>query len=103
MEDLHVMSEEKRRRIFDMLNAYEGTEEDIYKKKLEKERERIAAKRKIVVNTVIDLIEKYEDYDININKFHKTAILRKPIEVNYYLVFREECEGLGYTCGVEEK
>ena len=72
MEDLHVMSEEKRRRIFDMLNAYEGTEEDIYKKKLEKERKRIAAKRKIVVNTVIDLIEKYEDYDININKFHKT-------------------------------
>ena len=103
MEDLHVMSEKKRRRIFDMLKAYEGTEEDIYKKKLEKERERIAAKRKIVVNTVIDLIEKYEDYDININKFHKTAILRKPIEVNYYLVFREECEGLGYTCGVEEK
>ena len=103
MEDLHVMSEEKRRRIFDMLNAYEGTEEDIYKKKLEKERKRIAAKRKIVVNTVIDLIEKYEDYDININKFHKTAILREPIEVNYYLVFREECEGLGYTCGVEEK
>ena len=103
MEDLHVMSEEKRRRIFDMLKAYEETEEDIYKKKLEKERERIAAKRKIVVNTVIDLIEKYEDYDININKFHKTAILRKPIEVNYYLVFREECEGLGYTCGVEEK
>ena len=103
MEDLHVMSEEKRRRIFDMLKAYEETEEDIYKKKLEKERERIAAERKIVVNTVFDLREKYEDYDININKFHKTAILRKPIEVNYYLVFREECEGLGYTCGVEEK
>ena len=103
MEDLHVMSEEKRRRIFDMLKAYEGTEEDIYKKKLEKERERIAAKRKIVVKTVFDLREKYDDYDIDIDGFYKTAILRKPIEVKYYMVFRAECERLGYKCGVEEK
>ena len=103
MEDLHVMSEEKRRRIFEGLRVCEENAEEAYKRKLEKEKERIAAKRKIIVNTVFDLREKYEDYDININKFHKTAILRKPIEVNYYLVFREECEGLGYTCGVEEK
>ena len=102
MEDLHVMSEEKRRRIFDMLKAYEGTEEDIYKKKLEKERERIAAKRKIVVKTVFDLREKYDDYNININGFYKTAILKKPIDVKYYIVFRAECERLGYKCGVEE-
>ena len=101
MEDLHVMSEEKRRRIFEGLRAYEENAEETYKRKLEKER--IAAKRKIIVNTVFDLREKYEDYDINIDGFYKTAILRKPIEVKYYMVFRAECERLGYKCGVKEK
>ena len=103
MEDLHVMSEEKRRRIFEGLRAYEEDAEEAYKRKLEKEKERIAAKRKIVVKTVFDLREKYEDYDINIDGFYKTAILRKPIEVKYYTVFRAECERLGYKCGVKEK
>lgn len=103
MEDLHVMSEEKRRRIFEGLRAYEENGEEAYKRKLEKEKERIAAKRKIIVNTVFDLREKYEDYDINIDGFYKTAILRKPIEVKYYTVFRAECERLGYKCGVKEK
>lgn len=103
MEDLHVMSEEKRRRIFEGLRVYEENAEEAYKRKLEKEKERIAAKRKIVVKTVFDLREKYEDYDINIDGFYKTAILRKPIEVKYYMVFRAECERLGYKCGVEEK
>lgn len=102
-ENLHVMSEEKRRKIFEGLKICEENDEELYKRKLEKEKERIAAKRKIIVKTIYDLKEKYEYYDININVFYKTAILRKPIEVNYYLVFREECEGLGYTCGVEEK
>lgn len=103
MEDLHVMSEEKRRRIFEGLRAYEENAEEAYKRKLEKEKERIAAKRKIVVKTVFDLREKYDDYDINIDGFYKTAILRKPIEVKYYTVFRAECERLGYKCGVKEK
>ena len=103
MEDLHVMSEEKRHRIFEGLRAYEENAEEAYKRKLEKEKERIAAKRKIVVKTVFDLREKYEDYDINIDGFYKTAILRKPIEVKYYMVFRAECERLGYKCGVKEK
>ena len=103
MEDLHVMSEEKRRKIFEGLRAYEENAEEAYKRKLEKEKERIAAKRKIVVKTVFDLREKYEDYDINIDGFYKTAILRKPIEVKYYTVFRAECERLGYKCGVKEK
>ena len=103
MEDLHVMSEEKRRRIFEGLRAYEENAEEAYKRKLEKEKERIAAKRKIVVKTVFDLREKYEDYDINIDGFYKTAILRKPIEVKYYTIFRAECERLGYKCGVKEK
>ena len=103
MENLHVMSEEKRRRIFEGLRAYEENAEEAYKRKLEKEKERIAAKRKIVVKTVFDLREKYEDYDINIDGFYKTAILRKPIEVKYYMVFGAECERLGYKCGVEEK
>ena len=103
MEDLHVMSEEKRHRIFEGLRAYEENAEEAYKRKLEKEKERIAAKRKIVVKTVFDLREKYEDYDINIDGFYKTAILRKPIEVKYYTVFRAECERLGYKCGVKEK
>ena len=103
MEDLHVMSEEKRRRIFEGLRAYEENAEDAYKRKLEKEKERIAAKRKIVVKTVFDLREKYDDYDIDIDGFYKTAILRKPIEVKYYTVFRAECERLGYKCGVKEK
>lgn len=103
MEDLHVMSEEKRRRIFEGLRAYEENAEEAYKRKLEKEKERIAAKRKIVVKTVFDLREKYDDYDINIDGFYKTAILRKPIEVKYYMVFRAECERLGYKCGVKEK
>ena len=103
MEDLHVMSEEKRHRIFEELRAYEENAEEAYKRKLEKEKERIAAKRKIVVKTVFDLREKYDDYDINIDGFYKTAILRKPIEVKYYTVFRAECERLGYKCGVKEK
>ena len=103
MEDLHVMSEEKRRKIFEGLRAYEENAEEAYKRKLEKEKERSAAKRKIVVKTVFDLREKYEDYDINIDGFYKTAILRKPIEVKYYTVFRAECERLGYKCGVKEK
>ena len=103
MEDLHVMSEEKRHRIFEEIRVYEENAEEAYKRKLEKEKERIAAKRKIVVKTVFDLREKYEDYDINIDGFYKTAILRKPIEVKYYTVFRAECERLGYKCGVKEK
>ena len=103
MEDLHVMSEEKRRRIFEGLRAYEENAEEAYKRKLEEEKERIAAKRKIIVNTVFDLREKYDDYDIDIDGFYKTAILRKPIEVKYYTVFRAECERLGYKCGVKEK
>ena len=103
MEDLHVMSEEKRRRIFEEIRVCEENAEEAYKRKLEKEKERIAAKRKIVVKTVFDLREKYEDYDINIDGFYKTAILRKPIEVKYYMVFRAECERLGYKCGVKEK
>ena len=103
MEDLHVMSEEKRRKIFEGLRAYEENAEEAYKRKLEKEKERIAAKRKIVVKTVFDLREKYDDYDIDIDGFYKTAILRKPIEVKYYTVFRAECERLGYKCGLKEK
>lgn len=103
MEDLHVMSEEKRRKIFEEIRVCEENAEEAYKRKLEKEKERIAAKRKIVVKTVFDLREKYEDYDINIDGFYKTAILRKPIEVKYYTVFRAECDRLGYKCGVEEK
>ena len=102
MENLHVMSEEKRRRIFEGLRDCEKNAEEEYKRKIEKEKERIAAKRKIVVNTVFDLREKYEDYNININGFYKTAILKKPIDVKYYIVFRAECEKLGYKCGVEE-
>lgn len=102
MENLHVMSEEKRRRIFEGLRDCEKNAEEAYKRKIEKEKERIAAKRKIVVNTVFDLREKYEDYNININGFYKTAILKKPIDVKYYIVFRAECERLGYKCGVEE-
>ena len=102
MENLHVMSEEKRRRIFEGLRDCEKNAEEEYKRKLEKEKERIAVKRKIVVNTVFDLREKYEDYNININGFYKTAILKKPIDVKYYIVFRAECERLGYKCGVEE-
>ena len=103
MEDLHVMSEEKRHRIFEGLRTYEENAEEAYKRKLEEEKERIAAKRKIIVNTVFDLREKYDDYDIDIDGFYKTAILRKPIEVKYYTVFRAECEKLGYKCGVKEK
>ena len=103
MEDLHVMSEEKRHRIFEEIRVYEENAEEAYIRKLKKEKARIAAKRKIVVKTVFDLREKYDDYDINIDGFYKTAILRKPIEVKYYMVFRAECERLGYECGVEEK
>ena len=103
MEDLHVMSEEKRHRIFEEIRVYEENAEEAYIRKLKKEKERIAAKRKIVVKTVFDLREKYDDYDINIDGFYKTAILRKPIEVKYYMIFRAECERLGYKCGVEEK
>ena len=47
MEDLHVMSEEKRHRIFEGLRVYEKNAEEEHKRKLEKEKERITAKRKI--------------------------------------------------------
>ena len=47
MEDLHVMSEEKRHRIFEEIRVYEENAEEAYIRKLKKEKERIAAKRKI--------------------------------------------------------
>lgn len=81
--------------------------EDAYEEKRRRELqlkyEREKAKQKIIVKTVFDLTEKYEDYDIQVDGFRKIAKLRKAMEVKYLPRFRYDCEILGLTCEIEAR
>lgn len=98
------MEESKREalinRIFYLLN---DEEEELKNKKcreLQLKREKEARKRKIVVKTIFDLTEKYEDYDIKVNICKKIITLRKPLEVKYLAQFRYDCNYLGFKCEI---
>ena len=85
-----------RNRMFYLLN---NEEEELKKKKLRELQlkcEKEARKRKIVVKTIFDLTEKYEDYDVKVDSCEKIITLRKPLEVKYLAQFRYECNYLGF-------
>lgn len=67
---------------------------------LQLKREEEARKRKIVVKTIFDLTEKYEDYDVKVDSCEKIITLRKPLEVKYLAQFRYECNYLGFKCEI---
>ena len=98
------MGEAKREalhnRMFYLLNDEEEKLKE--KKRIESQlkREEEARKRKIVVKTIFDLTEKYEDYDVNVNACEKIITLRKPLEVKYLAQFRYECNYLGFKCEI---
>ena len=70
------------------------------RRELQLKREEEARKRKIVVKTIFDLTEKYEDYDVKVDSCEKIIILRKPLEVKYLAQFRYECNYLGFKCEI---
>ena len=94
------MEEDKRKalhnRIFYLLNDEEEELKEKKRRELELKREEEARKRKIVVKTIFDLTEKYEDYDVKVDAFEKIITLRKPLEVKYLAQFRYECNYLGF-------
>lgn len=94
------MEESKREalynRIFNLLNDEEEELKDKKRRELQLKREKEARKRKIVVKTIFDLTEKYEDYDIKVNICKKIITLRKPLEVKYLAQFRHDCNYLGF-------
>ena len=98
------MDESKREawhnRMFYLLN---DEEEELKEKKcreLQLKREKEARKIKIVVKTIFDLTEKYEDYDVKVDSCEKIITLRKPLEVKYLAQFRYECNYLGFKCEI---
>ena len=78
----------------------ETKRKDKKRRELQLKREEEARKRKIVVKTVFDLTEKYEDYDIQVDACSKIITLRKPLEVKYLAQFRYECNYLGFKCEI---
>lgn len=98
------MEESKREalynRIFYLLNNEEEELKDKKRRELQLKREKEARKRKIVVKTIFDLTEKYEDYDIKVNICKKIITLRKPLEVKYLAQFRYDCNYLGFKCEI---
>ena len=98
------MDESKREalhnRMFYLLNNYEEELKEKKRRELQLKREEEARKRKIVVKTIFDLTEKYEDYDVNVNACEKIITLRKPLEVKYLAQFRYECNYLGFKCEI---
>lgn len=96
-EILHTMSEAKRQRIMDQLNAYEEHANDILKRREIARLERERKKRLIVVKDMQDFMRKYEDYNVDVNIIWKTATLRKPLEVQYLSQFRYDCSVLNLT------
>lgn len=98
------MEESKREallnRIFYLLNDEEEELKDKKRRELQLKREKEAKKRKIVVKTIFDLTEKYEDYDIKVNICKKIITLRKPLEVKYLAQFRYDCNYLGFKCEI---
>ena len=94
------MGEDKREalrnRMFYLFNDEEEELKEKKRRELQLKREEEARKRKIVVKTIFDLTEKYEDYDVNVDSYEKIITLRKPLEVKYLAQFRHECNYLGF-------
>lgn len=98
------MEESKREalhnRMFYLLNDEEEQLKEKKRIELQLKREEEARKRKIVVKTIFDLTEKYEDYDVKVDSCEKIITLRKPLEVKYLAQFRYECNYLGFKCEI---
>lgn len=98
------MEEDKREalhnRMFYLLNDEEKELKEKKRRELELKREEEARKRKIVVKTIFDLTEKYEDYDVKVDACKKIITLRKPLEVKYLAQFRYDCNYLGFKCEI---
>lgn len=81
------MEESKREALHDRMNYLFNDEDEKIKEKKRRElqlkREEEARKRKIIVKTIFDLTEKYEDYDVKVDTCKKIITLRKPLEVKY--------------------
>lgn len=94
------MEESKIQELHDMMNYLFDDEEEKLKEKKNRElqlkREEEARKRNIIVKTVFDLKEKYEDYDIQVDSYRKIITLNKPLEVKYLDQLRYECNHLGF-------
>ena len=101
------MNESKRQALHDRMNYLFNDEDEKIKEKKRRElqlkHEEEVRKRKIIVKTVFDLTEKYEDYDIQVDSYRKMVILRKPLEVKYLARFRHECNHLGFKCEIHDR
>ena len=101
------MEESKREalynRIFNLLNDEEEELKDKKRRELQLKREKEAIKINIVVKSIFDLTEKYEDYDIKVNICKKIITLKKPLEVKYLAQFRYECNYLGFKCEIDNR
>ena len=89
-----------RNRMFYLLNDEEEELKEKKRRELQLKREEEARKRKIIVKTVFDLTEKYEDYDIKVDAYNKIVTLKQPLEVKYLAQFRYECNYLGFKCEI---
>lgn len=85
-----------RNRMFYLLNDEEEKLKEKKRRELQLKHGEEARKRKIVVKTIFDLTEKYEDYDVKVDAYEKIITLRKPLEVKYLAQFRYECNYLGF-------
>lgn len=98
------MEESKRQALHNRMSYLFNDEEEKLKEKKRRElqlkREEEARKRKIIVKTVFDLTEKYEDYDIKVDAYNKMVTLKQPLEVKYLAQFRHECNYLGFKCEI---
>ena len=99
-------SNPKRQEQIDKMRAIRQEEQERRNKRkkdalLRKELEN--SKRKIIVNDVWNLTDKYEFYDISVDTNKKIAILRQPLEVKYMAQFRNDCAKLGLTCEIISK
>ena len=101
------MGEAKREalhnRMFYLLNDEEEELKEKKRRELQLKRGEEARRRKIVVKTIFDLTEKYEDYDVKVDAFEKIITLKKPLEVKYLAQFRYECNYLGFKCEISNR
>lgn len=91
----HEMSDRKRQQIMYNLSYYEEQEDEVRRRKEAARLEDIQRRRKIDVQNVRDLYEKYEYYWIDVNIIRKVVTLRKPLEVEYLSQLRYDCNKLG--------
>lgn len=75
------MEESKREALHDRMNYLFNDEDEKIKEKKRRElqlkREEEARKRKIIVKTIFDLTEKYEDYDVKVDTCKKNNNIKK--------------------------